>query len=1000
MISPINKISRFLFTVAGAGVSAAILFTSIPVPAQELALEEIIVTAQRREESLQEVPISLDLYTGEALKAQGFRNLEDLSKFSPSITVSNQRDVVLSVRGFGTQSNRITLMPAVPIFLDGIHFGRQEQALNAFMDIEQVELLKGPQPIHFGMSATAGAVNIQSRRPTAEWESDISATIGNFGKTEFEGGIGGPITDTLGIRMAGNYKRSDGPLKHRLTGKNYPKYDGMGGRVLLEWTPSEKFDLVGKIEYSKLDNGSDMNVGCLVDGKLSGWIRDSPLFGPTPTPDTGNGRAIFAPPPFGLAFESGIPLPERKGRDCFENAVYGEAQEGPYLEPDQRLFNEKNAGASGGGWMDIREAAKIFSTQQGPEGPGPHGIITGNVLEGNNDSSSKNALIDATYLFDNDISVNLQTAIVSSWRTANPEDCQCFFTTSATARKVWYDQWSQLVRFESPTDGYQLGEDISIDVMVGAFIQEGDLDGHLASLRSDNSNAIRYNASWEDSTWKAAFWNLDFNFLDRQFTASIGGRYSDTHKDVFVQGWAASWIFDVRPCAAAPNTDANPATCPLHAQYKQVDPSLTSFSVGPAGGTRRIDSPTILVDPATVNMNNLWTVTSTSTSIPLSWRAADVDAVGITAPNYALSTGPIGPCGHCLVNPVTDETNYDTQVVLSYTPDALDGNHTFYGKYVQAYKSGFVDIGFTSPPVSLSDLFYEPEHVTAIELGTKGMILDGRMRYDIAAFKNDFKDLQTQAAAQFFSDASNRVSLNAGKQLVKGIEFSTTALLTETLTFNLAGALMDGKMDELDGGGCTGNEIIAAAADAVNNPGGRTAAELTRANSVLTLIGAERSAHARAADIPDVLLLNGGCRLVSEVLADGTTAPVDTFNRSGDQAPRTPDWKFVYGLEYVRPLLGEYEFMFNVTGMASAGYFTGINHEREVMYDTHADVSLSAGIGDQNDTWDLVAFARNLLEAVPKYNSEYNFVQDGWATAYVSESNFTTYGVRFEYRFR
>lgn len=1004
-----RKTGRFLFTIAGVVVGTAILFSPLTVPAQGLALEEVIVTAQRRVQSLQEVPISLDVFTGEDLNLQGFRNFEDMAKFSPSITVTNGREQLLTIRGFGTQGNRVTLQSATPMFVDGIHFGRRELSLSAFMDVERVEILKGPQPIHFGMSATAGAINVMSKRPTPEWEADLASEIGNFGHVELTGALSGPLTDTLGIRVAGAVERSDGPVKHRVTNENYPKFDSMGGRVMLEWTPSEKFNLLGKFELTQQDNGGDLLVGCLTEGQLTGFRRDSPIFGTTPL-TTGNQLAVLAPPPKGLGF-AGIVYPEQKGKDCFEDAVYGEARQGPWLEPDQRIFGYHNSGPEPG-LIDFRDVIVGYTTTQGPEGPGPNGMrFPGghNGLENAEYLNTWNALIDATYRLENGISINSQTGTIENiW--LNPRGDCCLFVTSASNRIVRSSQWSQMLRVEAPAEGYDVNIGVpgglNVNLMAGGHWQIGDMDAHLVDLRSDFNQAQRYAFSWEDSEWFAGFWNMDLNFLDKQLSLSVGGRYGITKKEVFVQTWNASFIFEGRPCehrpATNPTLDDNPATCPLHADFKQVNPNLTTpttfDAINNRGGTRRIDSPRFFVDLAGVNMNDLWTSTSSNIFVPLNWRTADADAVGITAPVYQPLV--IGDCDFCTENPVVDENKYDSQVVLSYTPEGLDGNHTFYGKYVTAYKSGAVNVGLTAPPAALADLLYLPETVKAWEFGTKGMLFDSRVRYDLSAFRSQFTDLQTEGVAPIIDPLARRVALNAGEQLVKGIEFSTTMLVTQDLVFNLGGALMDGKMVELDGGGCTGDETVAASANAVNNPAGRSAAELTLANTTLNALSPERRAHALAAVIPEEFLLNGGCRLEAKTLPNGGTRGAGTFNRSGDDAPRTPDWNFVYGLTYTRPFLDQYQMLFDIRGKVSAGYINDLNHSRLTAFDTHADLSVSSGIESQDGTWSLIAYARNLLEAAPQYHEEYDFLQLGFTYLPVSETQFTMYGLRFEYRFR
>ena len=129
-------------------------------------LEEVVVTAQRREQFIQDVPISIEVYNGSVIRKQGYRDMDALANFSPTVLILPRvQDQDISIRGFGTTGNALTLDQAAPTFVDGIHFGRSSQIRLAFMDLESVEVLKGPQPVYFGQNATAGAFNIRSRRP-------------------------------------------------------------------------------------------------------------------------------------------------------------------------------------------------------------------------------------------------------------------------------------------------------------------------------------------------------------------------------------------------------------------------------------------------------------------------------------------------------------------------------------------------------------------------------------------------------------------------------------------------------------------------------------------------------------------------------------------------------------------------------------------------------------------------------------------------------------------
>ena len=131
------------------------------------------------------------------------------------------------------------------------------------------------------------------------------------------------------------------------------------------------------------------------------------------------------------------------------------------------------------------------------------------------------------------------------------------------------------------------------------------------------------------------------------------------------------------------------------------------------------------------------------------------------------------------------------------------------------------------------------------------------------------------------------------------------------------------------------------------------------------------------------------------------------IDRSGTQAPRTPDWKFILSADYRFPILGEYEFYFNATGYLSDGYILDVeSFDKTVMYNRHGDMNLMAGIGDAAGKWVVSLFARNLFEARPSYNAQYDSFPNGLAGSgddtgvQLGPSSFVSYGVKFEYRLR
>jgi len=264
-----SDIHGFFVKFAAIMLMAAVgLPVSEPVSAQGAGarLEEVVVTAQRREQSLQEVPVSIQVFTGDALVREGFRNMDDLSKFSPSINIFNsQREQSITIRGMGTTGNNMGFEQAAPFFLDGVHIGRSTMMRGAFLDLERVEVLRGPQPVFFGQNASAGAFSLVSRKPGPEWEGDVTAEMGNHGNRSIEGGFGGPVTDTLGIRLAGKYDTTNGYMKDIWTNDPFPNGEDKTFRATLQWIPTENFEATLSMQYLDHNQGAYGASICEVD---------------------------------------------------------------------------------------------------------------------------------------------------------------------------------------------------------------------------------------------------------------------------------------------------------------------------------------------------------------------------------------------------------------------------------------------------------------------------------------------------------------------------------------------------------------------------------------------------------------------------------------------------------------------------------------------------------------------------------------------------------------
>jgi iron complex outermembrane recepter protein len=246
--------STFVPKLLACSIAAITLSSS--VLAETFALEEIVVTAQKRAESLQDVPISVSAMSGEKLAEAGIPSMSDFSAYIPNFTVQPSAigDVV-SIRGI--QSGVLaSIEQSVGTFVDGVYRGRATQSRFSFLDVGMVEVLRGPQSTLFGKNTIAGAINITSAAPTEEFEAELSAMYEiEHDETEISGYVSGPLSDTVRGRLAILTREMDeGWIENQFNDKDEPISEEAAGRLSLEWDVSEDVLVKFKYEHGDWDN--------------------------------------------------------------------------------------------------------------------------------------------------------------------------------------------------------------------------------------------------------------------------------------------------------------------------------------------------------------------------------------------------------------------------------------------------------------------------------------------------------------------------------------------------------------------------------------------------------------------------------------------------------------------------------------------------------------------------------------------------------------------------
>ncbi|MXO74252.1 TonB-dependent receptor [Altererythrobacter aerius] len=217
---------------------------------------QIIVTATKREQTLQEVPVAVSVTTAETIERAQIRDVTDLASVVPSLKVSqNQSQFATrySIRGFGTDGNNLGLEPSVAMFVDGVYRSRAVAQISDLPDIQRVEVLRGPQSTLFGKNASAGVISIVTRSPSFDFGGSVEATYGNYDAMVVKGYLTGPITDTIAASIAAGYNRRDGYLTNAFNGDDVNDRNRyfVRGQMLFEPSDVFRFRLIG--DYDSID---------------------------------------------------------------------------------------------------------------------------------------------------------------------------------------------------------------------------------------------------------------------------------------------------------------------------------------------------------------------------------------------------------------------------------------------------------------------------------------------------------------------------------------------------------------------------------------------------------------------------------------------------------------------------------------------------------------------------------------------------------------------------
>ena len=247
---------------------------SMPAFAQTTYEDEIIVTATKREQTLQEVPIAVSVTSADTIEKAKINDVIDLQSVVPSLRVSQLQNSVATnfiIRGFGNGANNAGIEPSVGVFIDGVYRSRSAAALSDLPNLERVEVLRGPQSTLFGKNASAGVISVVTAKPTYDTQGYVEGSVGNYNLRSLKGYVSTGLDDneTIALSLGGSVTQRDGYYDNLVTGVAQGQRDRWGVRGQMLYEPFDNFSMRIIADYDKLDE-----VCCGVANLVAGPTAD------------------------------------------------------------------------------------------------------------------------------------------------------------------------------------------------------------------------------------------------------------------------------------------------------------------------------------------------------------------------------------------------------------------------------------------------------------------------------------------------------------------------------------------------------------------------------------------------------------------------------------------------------------------------------------------------------------------------------------------------------
>lgn len=708
----------------------------------------IVVTATKREQTLQETPISVSVTSGETLEQAQIRDVLDLQTVTPSLRVSqlqSSSNTTFIIRGFGNGANNFGIEPSVGVFIDGVFRSRSASALNDLANVQRIEVLNGPQSTLFGKNASAGVISVVTRQPQFTFGGGVEAVYGNFNQIVLKGDITGPISDNIAFSIDGSYQERDGfgeivNLDTEIANRN--RYTARG-QLLIEPSPDLSVRLIA--DYSELDEIC-CQVGTLVVGPTT-TDAITAVGGQSPSPDNFFGDENFLNiAPVNVAENYGF-----SGQIDWNIGALSVTSITAYREL-RNFFNQDIDFTSADLSNETRRQSVDTFTQE---------------LRITSDFDGPLNFLLGAYYFDESIQQNSNLTIGADFRD---------FASFVAASAGFYGAAGQpeligagIPNVSAPIQ-IALGEQALFDAEAGLGFPAGSIlsGGFLSTERFAMDNQ-----SW------SIFGTVDFEPIDGLvFTA--GFNYTDDQKDYVIEtdpGDPLAFV-NVVDAFITGATAANPGlpTVTTRDQFlalpAQVQAALSAAALDPAQNpllglsalqfqTGFLDVPNA-IEPGRTDDDELTYLFRIAYQISNEVNIYGSYATGFKASSVNLSRDS---------RPTVDD----------FTPGPV-------GSTFLAPSSPITDAGLATVNLANGTRIAGPEEAEVYEIGIKAQ-WDG-FGFNLAVFDQTIEDFQS-----FVFTGLGFTLENAGKQSVRGFEIDATINPADGLVFTFAMTHLDPKFD-------------------------------------------------------------------------------------------------------------------------------------------------------------------------------------------------------------